>query len=95
MLTWQQFCWGFVGSMALEIIDANDAFHATPIQIPSRYCRVGYWFVRFALALVCGAFAVISYAPSPILALEAGAIAPLLIRASSVGRHHAPDGSNN
>lgn len=79
----QEFLWGFAGSLAVEILVLNEIFQNEHITIPARYRCTMYWFVRLSLAVAGGGLAVAYGVQTPILALNIGATAPLLIRALS------------
>jgi hypothetical protein len=76
-----QFVWGFLGSLAVEIVDANELFHAERVTIPERYKFIAYWLVRFGLAVMGGFLAIACGTQSPYAAMAIGAAAPLVIRA--------------
>lgn len=76
-----QFVWGFLGSLAVEIVDANEFFQANEIKLPERYKLLTYWLLRLGLALIGGILAVASSAQTPYTCLGLGAAAPLIIRA--------------
>ena len=83
-MTWtQQFAWGFLGSMAVEVVtlfrllQRGDAMAV----LPARYRSVLYWIVRLALAGVGGGLAVAYDIENPILAANIGAATPAIIMA--------------
>lgn len=76
-----QFVWGFLGSLAVEIVDANEFFQAKEITLPERYKLLAYWLVRIGLAMTGGVLAVACSAQTPHAGLAVGAAAPLIIRA--------------
>jgi hypothetical protein len=76
----QQFLWGFLGSLAVEALDLNEAFHARQFRIPARCRSVFYWVVRISMALFGGMLAIAYNVQSPILAMNIGATVHLLIR---------------
>jgi hypothetical protein len=76
-----QFAWGFLGSLAVEIVDANELFHAERVTIPERYKFIAYWLVRFGLAVMGGFLAIACGTQSPYAAMAIGAASPLVIRA--------------
>jgi hypothetical protein len=75
------FFWGFLGSLAVEIVDANELFHAERVTIPERYKFIAYWLVRFGLAAMGGFLAIACGTQTPYAAMAIGAAAPLVIRA--------------
>lgn len=76
-----QFVWGFLGSVALEIVDAYEVFHAEGMRVPDRYKCIAYWLVRFGLAAVGGFLAIACGTQTPYAAMAIGAAAPLVVRA--------------
>ena len=81
-MTWvEQFAWGFLGSMAVEVVTlfrllqrADEAY-----ALPARYRSVLYWLVRVALAAVGGGLAVAYEIDNPILAANIGAATPAIV----------------
>ena len=87
MPTYEQFLWGFVGSLAVEVVTL---FHIVQqaereISLPARYRTPSYWLVRVALAAVGGALAIAYDIESRILAANIGAAAPAIIVALTRG----------
>jgi len=72
------FFWGFVGSIAVEIVNLTRAYNLG--KIPRRYKRQPYWILRFLLAVVAGLVAIIFETEKPIQAFTIGVAAPLIIR---------------
>jgi len=81
----ERFVWGFLGSLAVEVITLYQAYHSRRISIPERYKRVGFWVVRFFLSLIAGGLAVAYEIDRPLLAVNIGASAPLIIQALARG----------
>jgi hypothetical protein len=83
-MSWgEQFAWGFLGSMAVEIVTVFRLLQRSDnhAALPSRYRSVLYWSVRLALAAVGGGLAVAYNIKNPILAANIGAATPAIIMA--------------
>lgn len=83
-MTWgEQFAWGFLGSMAVEVVTLFRLLQRSdpPPQLPSRYRSLLYWLVRIALAVVGGGLAVAYDIENPILAANIGAATPAIVLA--------------
>ena len=80
MLAYQQFFWGFAGSLAVEVVTL---FHILQqdreVSLPRRYRRPCYWLVRLSLAAVGGGLAIAYDIDSRILAANIGAATPAII----------------
>ena len=76
-----QFVWGVLGSLSVEVVDANEFFQANEIKLPERYKLLTYWLVRFGLAMIGGILAVACSVQTPYAGLGVGAAAPLIVRA--------------
>lgn len=76
----QQFLWGFVGSLAVEIVKIHLVLGASR-RLPLRYSKPEYWIARFLLALTAGGLAVAYDIKTPVLALHVGAATPLIVQA--------------
>jgi hypothetical protein len=79
------FLWGAAGSIAMDVVAVVKYFESTPLEFPDRYSRFWYYVARLLLASVGGGLAVAYGIDKPILALNIGAAAPLLITALSQG----------
>lgn len=79
------FLWGAGGSIAMDIVAVVKYFETSPLKFPDRYSRFWYYVSRLLLATVGGGLAVAYGIDKPILALNIGAAAPLLITALSQG----------
>ncbi len=86
MSPFHQFLWGLVGSVAVDILDLNQMFQVERVRVPGRFKCALYWFVRLCLAAVGGGIAVAYDVQTPMLALNLGATAPLVIGALSKRR---------
>src|SRR5437867_13361649 len=84
------FFWGFMGSAAVELLTLLGFYYARPIQLPSRYKRVGFWITRFLLALLAGGIAVGYGIHEQILAFNIGAATPLIIGFMARGLRAGP-----
>jgi hypothetical protein len=81
-MTWpEQFAWGFLGSMAVEVVTLFRLLQRAdaPPALPARYRTVLYWAVRIALAAVGGGLAVAYNIENPILAANIGAATPAIV----------------
>ena len=76
----QQFLWGFLGSLAVEIVQIHCLLGASR-RLPSRYSKPIYWIARLLLALTAGGLAVAYDIKTPVLALHVGAATPLIVQA--------------
>lgn len=84
MLIIEQFLWGFLGSLAVEIVRIHFLLGASR-KLPLRYSNPGYWIARLLLALTAGSLAVAYDIKTPVLALHVGAATPLIVQA--LARH--------
>lgn len=80
MLILQQFLWGFVGSLAVEIVQIHCLLD-TSRKLPLRYRKPIYWIARLLLAVTAGGLAVAYDIKTPVLALHVGAATPLIVQA--------------
>ncbi len=80
MSSLQQFLWGFVGSLSVEIVQIHSLFD-TSQKLPHRYSKPIYWIARLLLALTAGSLAVAYDIKTPVLALHVGAATPLIVQA--------------
>ena len=81
----ETFLWGFGGSAAVEVLALVQVFYRDPIDVPERYKRVGFWIVRFLLAIMAGGLVVAYGIEKPLLAVNTGAATPLIIQALAQG----------
>ena len=80
MFLLQQFLWGFVGSLAVEVVKIHLVL-GTSRRLPLRYTRPGFWIARLLLAVTAGGLAVAYDIKTPVLALHVGAATPLIVQA--------------
>lgn len=80
MLFLQQFLWGFVGSVAVEVVKIHLVL-GTSRRLPLRYSKPLYWIARLLLAVTAGGLAVAYDIKTPVLALHVGAATPLIVQA--------------
>ena len=80
MFVIQQFLWGFMGSLAVEIVQIHCLLGASR-KLPLRYTKPIYWLTRLLLALTAGSLAVAYDTKTPVLALHVGAATPLIVQA--------------
>jgi hypothetical protein len=85
------FLCGLGGSVAVEFITLLHAYEREPISLPARYKLPGFYVVRSCLAVAAGLLAV-AYGvyDRPILAVNIGASAPLIIRVLASGIQSTP-----
>ena len=78
---------GVLGSAAVELVTVLQYYEASDhgIKLPDRYFLRGFWFARSLLALMAGSLAVFYGIDNPILAINVGASAPLIIRLFAQG----------
>lgn len=83
----EQFFWGLVGSLAVEVVKIH-WFYGAARRLPLRYRDPFFWIARGLLALTGGGLAVAYRIETPVLALHLGAATPLIVRAlaQNVGR---------
>ena|ERR1017187_4525166 len=79
------FTCGFLGSLGVELVSLLQVFHTEPITMPERYRRPLFWLLRFILALAGGGLAVAYEIEKPLLAINIGASAPLILQALAQG----------
>lgn len=80
MTVLQQFLWGFVGSLAVEIVKIHLLLGASR-RLPLRYLKPVFWIARLLLAVTAGGLAVAYGIETPVLALHVGAATPLIVQA--------------
>lgn len=78
----EQFLWGFIGSVAAEIVTLVQLFESG-IPLHGRYKSFGFWVVRFMLTLLAGCLVIVYDIQSRPLAIHIGVTTPLIIRALS------------
>lgn len=74
------FFWGCAGSAAIELIEVYRGYLAEPVRFPERYKRVGFYVVRLLVVIVAGGMAYAHGTQTPVLAMQVGASAPLLLQ---------------
>lgn len=82
MSVMSQFCWGFLGSMSVEIVLLCKCYQGGG-DLPSKYRSLGFWITRLLLASLGGGLAVAYEVQTPLLAFHLGATTPLVIQALS------------
>ena len=81
----ETFFEGIAGSALIEIVTVYE-YYTQELELPPRYGKVGFWTVRFMIAIAGGFLAYIQgVRNAPLLAINVGASAPLLIRALGSG----------
>lgn len=82
------FLCGFAGSVAIEIAALHQVYQSwnqETKELPARYKKIGFWITRFLLAVCAGGLAVAYEIDKPILAINIGASAPLILGALGQG----------
>lgn len=79
MDTLHVFLWAAGGSVAFEIVGCVETWQrrGRPLRC---HLKFGYWLSRLLLAVFAGALAVAHHVETPLLALNIGVAAPLIIR---------------
>lgn len=81
----ETFIWGFLGSLAIEIVNIYQVFQDENPKMPSRYKSYLFWFVRLMLAIIAGGLAMAYKIDNAILAVNIGASTPLILQALAKG----------
>lgn len=89
----ETFCWGFTGSVAVELVTILGFYTTPPYRLPTRYRRVGFWITRFLVCFVAGGVAVGYDIHQRILAFNIGAATPLIISLMARGLRPGPTAS--
>jgi hypothetical protein len=79
-MVFEQFLWGFVGSLTVEVVRIH-GYLSTAGRLPLRYRRPMFWVVRLLLAMTAGGLAIAYGIETPVLALHVGAATPLIVQA--------------
>jgi len=78
------FLCGFGGSVAIEVVTLYQVYMAGDasgnISLPLRYKRLGFWVVRFVIALMAGALPEFYHTATSIMAIQIGASTPLILQ---------------
>lgn len=74
------FLSGCSGSLAVEVIGLYSLYLKANFELPKRYRRVGFYFIRFVLMVLAGGLALAYEVDKPLLAMNIGAADPLLIQ---------------
>jgi hypothetical protein len=80
VVVFEQFLWGFLGSLTVEIVKIHGYLSASG-KLPLRYGSPMFWVARLLLATAAGGLAVAYDIKTPVLALHVGAATPLIVRA--------------
>lgn len=83
MTNMNMFFLGFVGSWALEIVKVNQAAGRGCFRLPRCWSDWRFYLFRFLLACVAGLLVLAYHVQNPVLALNIGAAAPLVIEGFS------------
>jgi hypothetical protein len=79
------FACGLGGSLAVEIVTLHQYYERGDITLPERYKSIGFWIIRFLLAIIGGCLALAYEIDKPLLAANIGAATPLIIKAFAEG----------
>jgi hypothetical protein len=86
----ERFLWGFLGSVAVELINLVGFYSSERGRLPTRYRKVGFWVTRFTLAVMAGALSIAYAIDQRILAFNVGAATPLIITFMAKGLRQVP-----
>ena len=75
------FWLGFGGSVAVEVVAACRYYYPPVTPFPKRYKHIGFYLLRFFIALIAGGLAASYQVQNPVVAIHIGASAPLVIAA--------------
>jgi hypothetical protein len=78
------FC-GVGGSLAVEVVTLYQLFQNDPFILPPRYKSWLFWLIRTAVSAIAGGLAVFYGVDKPLLAVNIGASAPLIIKQFTEG----------
>jgi len=81
----QMFLYGFLGSLAIEVVTLWQIFQAPTIVVPERFKRKIFYVIRFILAVIGGGLAVIYDIDKPLLAVNIGVATPLILQGLATG----------
>ncbi len=81
----ETFFWGFLGSIAVEIVAAAHDYNSSGERLPDKYKRIDFYILRVLLAVVAGGLAVAYQIDKAILAFNIGAATPLIIQEFTTG----------
>lgn len=82
------FLCGMGGSVAIELVALYEAYQIEPFMLPERYKKFGFYVIRVLLAMAAGGLAVVYEIDKPLLAVNVGVSAPLLLQALARGLQH-------
>jgi hypothetical protein len=87
---------GAAGSLIIEVLRMMEYVEGDQAKLPTRYKSLLFWALRVLLAIAAGGLAVAYKIREPILAVNVGASAPLILRAfaqgvSDVARYTRPN----
>jgi len=73
------------GSVAIELVAAYEAYQVEPFRLPERYKKFSFYIIRLLLAMAAGGLAVAYEIDKPLLAVNVGVSAPLLLQTLARG----------
>lgn len=82
------FLCGMGGSIAIELVALYEAYQTEPFRLPERYSKFWFYVIRILLAMAAGGLAVAYEIDEPLLAVNVGVSAPLLLQTLARGLQH-------
>jgi len=85
--SWIFLC-GFLGSFAAEVINVYQLYAAAGNKkrvLPPHYKSIGFWIIRFLLAVIAGGLAIAYEIDKALPAINIGIATPLIIKALGEG----------
>jgi len=79
------FLCGMGGSIAVELVTLYEAFQSEPLKLPARYRSFWFYLIRLLLAMAAGGLALAYEIEKPLLAVNVGVSAPLLLQTLARG----------
>jgi hypothetical protein len=76
----QLFFWGWLGSVAVPVVQLALQYKGS---LPEIYLRLSFYVIQFSLALIAGGLAIAHGANTALLAMHIGAATPLIVQGFS------------
>jgi hypothetical protein len=89
------FLCGMGGSLSIELVSLVEAYQVEPFRLPERYKKLGFYVVRILFAVVAGGLAVAYEIDKPLLAINVGVSAPLLLQTLARGLQQGGQGKGS
>jgi hypothetical protein len=80
------------GSIAIELVALYEVYLVEPFKLPERYRKFWFYVIRILLAMAAGGLAVAYEIDKPLLAVNVGVSAPLLLQTLAQGLQHGGPG---